>query len=95
MYESSNSNAIALQGQPLAIPRMDRWLIYHRLKELMIPCACPEDGSLRVDVDNAIDVVLVRSTVQQFIAPRHELLNWLERCWNTRESVKSEGRSAH
>jgi hypothetical protein len=95
MYEPSNSNAIALQGQPLAISRTDRWLIYYRLKELMIPCACPEDGSLRVDVENAIDAVLVRSTVQQFVASRHELLDWLERCWNTRESVKYEGKSAH
>jgi hypothetical protein len=63
------------------VSRIDRWRIYHRLQELMIPAWCPEDGSLWVEVDNAIAAVLVRSTVQQFVASRHELLDWLEYCW--------------
>lgn len=66
---------------PLQIPLCDRWQVYHRLQELMIPCSCLPDGSLRVQVNSCLTAILVRSTVMQFIAPRHELLDWLERCW--------------
>jgi hypothetical protein len=66
----------------LQIPLCDRWQIYHRLQELMIPCSCPPDGSLRVQVNSCLTAILVRSTVMQFLAPRQELLDWLERCWS-------------
>lgn len=59
----------------------DRWQIFHRLQQLNIHCWCPADGSLFVEVNDAITAVLVRSTVQQFVAPRQELVGWLERCW--------------
>jgi hypothetical protein len=78
-FYSSNT----LIGQALDIPRSDRWRIYQRLQELTIPCACPADGSLRVDINHGIALVLVRSTMRQFIAPRQELVNWLERCLHT------------
>ncbi|QSJ17736.1 hypothetical protein JYQ62_02325 [Nostoc sp. UHCC 0702] len=68
--------------QILQIPLSDRWLIYHRLQELMICCSCPADGSLRVKVNNFLEAVLIRSTVMQFLASRHELIQWLERCWD-------------
>ncbi|MGE5656727.1 MAG: Asr1405/Asl0597 family protein [Actinomycetota bacterium] len=74
----------ALPGIVVNIPRHDRWLIYHRLQELMIPCWCPEDGSLRVEVNDSNAAVLLRSTIQQFTASRSELVEWLERCWQTR-----------
>lgn len=66
----------------ISVPRGDRWRIYHRLQELMIPCWCPEDGSLRVEVQNGIGALLLRSVVQQFLAPRQEIVTWLERCWD-------------
>jgi hypothetical protein len=99
MFTSSNSNAVsdALSshpiGHPVEIPRCDRWRIYQRLQELMIPCSCPSDGSLRVEVNHCIAAVLLRSTVQQFTAPREDLVDWLKRCWRTelREKVKDEG----
>jgi hypothetical protein len=68
--------------QILHIPLSDRWLIYHRLQELMISCSCCADGCLRVKVNNFLEAVLIRSTVMQFLASRHELVEWLERCWN-------------
>ncbi|HAX78619.1 MAG TPA: hypothetical protein DCY88_23005 [Cyanobacteria bacterium UBA11372] len=71
----------ALTGQVVQISQLDRWQVYRRLQELTIPCCCPNDGSLRVEVNNSIDAVLVRSTVLQFIASRSELIDWLERCW--------------
>ncbi|HLO50155.1 MAG TPA: hypothetical protein VK211_17200 [Kamptonema sp.] len=66
----------------VSVSRIDRWQIYHRLQELMIPCWCPKDGSLRVEVQNGISALLLRSVVQQFVASRQEMVNWLERCWN-------------
>lgn len=70
-----------IKTQIVEIPVSDRWQIHHRLQELMIPSWCPADGSLVVEIDSAIAAILVRSTVQQFVATRQELLNWLERCW--------------
>jgi hypothetical protein len=72
----------ALDDQVLHIPLSDRWQIYHRLQELTINCSCPADGSLRVQVNNLLEAVLIRSTVMQFLASRHELVDWLERCWD-------------
>jgi hypothetical protein len=63
------------------VSRIDRWLIHRRLQELMINSWCPTNGELLVEVNNGIDALLVRSTVQQFVASRQELVDWLERCW--------------
>lgn len=71
-----------LGEQVLQIPLSDRWRIYHRLQELMIPCSCHPDGSLRVQVNSLLAAVLVRSTVMQCLASRQELVTWLEHCWD-------------
>ena len=71
-----------LGDQVLQIPLSDRWRIYHRLQELKINSSCPPDGSLRVQVNNLLEIILIRSTVMQLLASRHELLEWLERCWH-------------
>jgi hypothetical protein len=68
------------------VPRSDRWWIYHRLQELMIPCWCLPDGSLQVEVSNGLTVILLHSVVQQSIAPRHQLVDWLNRCWQTKST---------
>jgi hypothetical protein len=65
----------------IGIARGDRWCIFHRLQELAIPCHCLEDGSVEVEVCNSFTALLVRSVVRQSIAPRAELVDWLERCW--------------
>lgn len=79
MYQPSSPQE--LNVQVLQIPVSDRWRIYHRLQELQIPCWCPADGSLQVEVNSSLAAILVRSIVKQFLAPRHELVNWLENCW--------------
>lgn len=76
-------------GQVVPVHRGDRWAIYHRLQELSIDCACPSDGTLRVDVNHATALLLVRSTVRQFITPREEALDWLERCWESQETLSA------
>ena len=77
-------NPDAFVSQVAKVSRGDRWLVYRRLQELKISCWCPADGSLWVAVDSCIDAILVRSTVQHLMASRPELLDWLERCWETR-----------
>ncbi|MGP1385327.1 MAG: Asr1405/Asl0597 family protein [Thainema sp.] len=75
-------------SQIVSVRRCDRWSIYHRLKELGIPCTCPADGTLRVDVNHAVALVLVHSTVRQFMTSRRESVDWLERCWQTQEACQ-------
>ncbi|MBE7382424.1 MAG: hypothetical protein F6J95_013565 [Leptolyngbya sp. SIO1E4] len=70
-------------GQVVSVHRGDRWSIYRRLQELNIPCICPADGTLRVEVNHAIALVLVHSTVRQFTTSRQVSRDWLERCWET------------
>ena len=65
----------------LQVPLSDRWQIYHRLQELKIKSWCLANGTLRVRVNNCLTAILVRSTMLQFTASRHELVDWLERCW--------------
>ncbi|MEL6381831.1 MAG: Asr1405/Asl0597 family protein [Cyanobacteria bacterium J06626_18] len=76
-------------GQVVSVQRWDRWSIHRRLQELNIPCACPIDGTLRVDVENPTDLLLVRSTVRQFTTSRQTSVDWLERCWETRVVCKA------
>ncbi len=75
------SSSEALGDHVLQIPLSDRWRIYHRLQELMIPCSCLADGSLRVQVNSCLMAILLRSTVLQCMASRQELIDWLEQCW--------------
>lgn len=82
MLTSDSSDSFG--EQILQIPLCDRWRISQRLQELKIPCCCHSDGSLRVKVNNLVEAILIRSTVMQFLASRHELIDWLERCWNSK-----------
>ena len=72
-------------GQTVSVRRCDRWSIHRRLQELNIPCACPADGTLRVEVNHALALLLVRSAVRQFSTSRQEGVDWLERCWQSQE----------
>jgi hypothetical protein len=76
--------------QVVGISRCDRWQVHNRLQSLMISCSCPTDGSLRVEIHHGIELILLRSVIQQFIAPRQELVNWLERCWSTAEVCREK-----
>ena len=77
------------QGQVVAVQRCDRWSIYRRLQELNIPCACPADGTLRVEVSHATALVLARSTILQFTTSRQVGVDWLERCWDTQVACQT------
>ena len=65
------------------LSQIDRWFIHHRLQELTINSWCTHNGDLLVEVNNCTDAILLQSTIKQFLAPQAELVDWLERCWNT------------
>ncbi|MCS7030987.1 MAG: hypothetical protein NZL92_05605 [Gloeomargarita sp. SKYG116] len=58
-----------------------RWAIYHRLRELEIPCRCIAYGPLEMEVTTPLAALLVWSVVRQMTASRGEQVAWLERCW--------------
>ena len=80
MYNSTHPDAMF--SQVAKIHRSDRWIVYRRLQELNIPCWCPPDGTLWIEIDRCIHAILLRSTIQQFVSSRSELTEWLERCWS-------------
>lgn len=81
MYKFTRPDAFVTQVAK--INRSDRWSVYRRLQELKISCWCPEDGTLWVEIDDCLNAVLLRSTIQRFFSTRSELTDWLERCWST------------
>jgi hypothetical protein len=78
-------------GQVVSVPRCDRWSIHRRLQELNIPSACPSDGTLRVEVNHATELVLARSAIRQFTTSRQDEVDWLERCWHTLVPRRADG----
>ncbi|MDZ7961696.1 MAG: hypothetical protein RMY34_28090 [Aulosira sp. DedQUE10] len=80
MLPSSRYNLLG--DRVLQIPLSDRWLIHHRLQELMIESSCLANGSLRVQVNTLQEAMLIHSTLMQFLASRQELVDWLEHCWH-------------
>ncbi|QKD82743.1 hypothetical protein HPC62_11625 [Thermoleptolyngbya sichuanensis A183] len=81
----NSSSSVSGWGHMISVNRCDRWSIYYRLRDLNIPCACPADGTLRVEVNHALALLLVRSALFQFSCSRQERVDWLERCWRSRE----------
>lgn len=73
----------SLTVQVPTVSRCDRWQAHQRLQSLSIPCHCSADGHLTVEVNTPVAVLQLRSVVQQLTAPRTELIDWLERCWET------------
>ncbi len=80
MYSNHNHNPQDLITV-VNVSQIDRWLIHRRLQELNINSWCPPNGELLVEIKNYVDGILVHSTVKQFVAPRKELVDWLDRCW--------------
>ncbi|MEG4446054.1 hypothetical protein QUA82_15325 [Microcoleus sp. F8-D3] len=60
---------------------LDRWQVYKRLQELEIPCWCAVDQPLRAKVNNVKQAAQLMSVLRQVSAPRCELVQWLEYCW--------------
>jgi hypothetical protein len=71
---SEPSQALALQGA-------ERWEVYRRLETLEISCQCLIHQPLQVHLESPLAIAQLWSVVKQVTAPRTELVQWLERCW--------------
>lgn len=87
IFESQDASLLqpdvapSLVAQKIAIAQGDRWLLYTRLRDLQIPCWCLKDGSLWAEVEQCSTVILIHSVMRELFAPRQELVDWLNRCW--------------
>jgi hypothetical protein len=78
----SNNNQEVETQQIIAINFTGRWQVYYRLQELEIPCQCATNQPLQIKINNPKTAIQLWSVVKQFTEPRHELVRWLESCWN-------------
>lgn len=76
-----NSSNMNPQPSVVEVQSDHRWSIYHRLQDLGIPCWCAAYQPLRVQLDSAIAVVQFWQVCRQVSTPHHELITWLEACW--------------
>lgn len=76
--------AVQHSNTPGSDPASQRWQIYHRLRELEIPCRCAAHQPLTVEVNSTIAAFQLWSVVKQVSTSRLELADWLERCWQLR-----------
>ncbi len=60
----------------------DRWIVYHRLQDLQIPCHCCTNQPLQVQLTSPTAVIQLWSVVKQYSASRRELIDWLTNCWH-------------
>lgn len=67
--------------QLIKIARCDRWQAHQRLEELGIFSSCLADGSFQVEVYSPLTVVQLQSVLCQLTAPRQQLIDRLEQCW--------------
>ena len=65
----------------VGIKNTERWSIFHRLQELDIPSICSTNKPLQVQLDNPSAIAQLCSVVKQTTASRHELIHWLDNCW--------------
>ncbi|MBD1924094.1 hypothetical protein H6F77_23925 [Microcoleus sp. FACHB-831] len=75
-------NLDAAVQEAVEVNRADRWQVYLRLQDLGIPCECPSDQPLRVQIQSATAAMQLWSVVKQLTASRQDLVEWLERCFD-------------
>lgn len=77
----NSSSATPKVSQIVEIAAWDRWQVYHRLQQLAVPCECGTNQPLVVQINDVTAAMQLWSVVRQLTAPRHDLVSWLERCW--------------
>ncbi|MFH7025827.1 MAG: Asr1405/Asl0597 family protein [Heteroscytonema crispum UTEX LB 1556] len=66
----------------LEVSWADRWVVYHRLQQLDIPCWCETNQPLKVAVSSPAVAIQLWSVVRQFTASRQDLISILQFCWH-------------
>jgi hypothetical protein len=70
------------EKQVLEVNWADRWVVYHRLQQLNIPCWCETNQPLKVVISSPAAAIQLWSVVRQFTASRQDLISTLEFCWH-------------
>ena len=70
-----------IEPQIINVDWLDRWKVYHRLKELEIECSCKSNEPLKVSFQDSQAAIQIWSVAKQCTANRQELINWLHQCW--------------
>ncbi|MCS6782826.1 MAG: hypothetical protein RMI89_06895 [Gloeomargarita sp. SKYBB_i_bin120] len=65
------------------VPVGERWSVRSRLQDFGIHCECLNDGSLRIEIKNALEAILVSMVLFRFLTSRRQQVEWLERCWHS------------
>jgi hypothetical protein len=68
----------------IRVSRSERWQICNRLNELGISSSCRQDGGLDVDIYSPTALLQLYSILRLLMAPRQQLINQLEQCWEKR-----------
>lgn len=76
----------SIEPQIISVNWLDRWQVYNRLKALEIECLCQTNQPLEVYPDNPQAIIQIWSVVKQLTAPRQELIDWLNQCWEIKSS---------
>ncbi|HIK43781.1 MAG TPA: hypothetical protein IGR64_02725 [Leptolyngbyaceae cyanobacterium M65_K2018_010] len=69
---------------PLSLDPVSRWEVFTRLKDLAIPCDCRVNAPLTVTAHSPAAIAQVWSVVQACVAPKADLVDHLNRCWQQR-----------
>jgi hypothetical protein len=70
-------------GSFIQVDPVDRWSIYHRLKELSIPCHCQGGQLLQVQANTATNMLIAWSVIRQITSSRQDKVSWLHQCWQS------------
>ena len=68
----------------ISVKLTHKWDVYHRLKALEIDCQCKTNQPLLIELNTPQTAIQVWSVVKHLTAPRQELIDWLNRCWQSK-----------
>lgn len=77
----NSANLPLTSTQVVQVPWGDRWVVYHRLRELQIPCSCATNEPLQVQLSSPTAMIQLWSVTKQYSSSRCELIQWLKDCW--------------
>lgn len=66
----------------IAVKWAYRWEIFRRLQALDIDCQCATNEPLLVNLNSPTTLTQVWSVIRQSTAQRHQLVDWLNDCWD-------------
>ncbi|PSB11529.1 hypothetical protein C7B62_05185 [Pleurocapsa sp. CCALA 161] len=69
----------------IAVKWAYRWEIFRRLQALDIDCQCATNEPLLVNLNSPTTLAQVWSVIRQSTAQRHQLVDWLNDCWDIRD----------